>query len=67
MDNITGKGWVAGIIVWVAVMWNGTTGIACLRTNSCDGGDLFWFAVIGLGMLAPSWLVASLVSRYWNK
>lgn len=67
MDNITGKGWVAGIIAWIAIMWYATTQSACLRTDSCDGGDLFLFAIIGLGMLAPSWLVATLVSSIWDK
>ena len=67
MDNITGKGWIAGIITWVTIMWYQSKQGACLRTHSCDGGDLFLFAIIGIVMLGPSWLVAMLVSNIWNK
>lgn len=66
MKKITGQGLVAGIIVWLAIMWYATTQSACLKTNSCGGGDLLLFAIIGLGMLAPSWIVASLVSSIFR-
>lgn len=44
-----------------------TTQNACLETNSCGGDDLFLFAIIGIGMLAPAWFVASFVSNIWGK
>jgi len=67
MNNITGKGWIAGIIAWILIMWYASTQSACLRTNSCDGGDLLLFAIIGIGMLVPSGFVAILVSGICDK
>ena len=66
MKKITGCGLVAGTIVWLVIMWYATTRYDCLKTNSCDGGDLLLSAVIGIGMLAPSWIVASLVSSIFG-
>ena len=67
MNKITGKGWVVGIITWLAIIWYATTQTACLKTKTCDGDDLFLFAVIGIGMLAPAGIVAFLVSNIFKK
>ena len=39
-----------------------TTQMACLR-QTCDGDDLFVFAIMSVGMLVPAGLVAFLVSE----
>ena len=62
MGKITGLGLVVGIIVWSAIEWYAITQCECLRTNSCDGEDLFISAVLGVGMLAPAGICAFLVS-----
>jgi len=62
MNNINGGGIVAGIITWLCIMWYATTQSYCLRTDTCGSGDMFLFAIIGVGMLVPAWLVAMLVS-----
>ena len=66
MKDINGAGWVAGAIAWIIIMWYVTTQSACLKTNSCDGGDMILFAIIGIGMLAPAWIAASVVSIFFG-
>lgn len=66
MGKITGLGWVAGAIAWLGIMIYASTQAACMRFQTCDGGDLVLFAVIGLGMLAPAWFVASVFSLFSN-
>lgn len=56
MNKLTGKGWIAGIITWLAIIWYATTQMACLKTKTCDGEDLFLFAIISVGMLVPAGL-----------
>ena len=63
MNKITGKGWIAGIITWLAIIWYATTQMACLKTKTCDGEDLFLFAIISVGLLVPAGLVAFIVSE----
>ncbi len=41
---------VAGI-VWIAIMVGVMSQSACLRQDSCGGGDMFMMAIIALGML----------------
>ena len=50
MKKITAPGLIAGVISWILIMWYATAQSACLKTSSCDGGDLLLFAVIGIGM-----------------
>lgn len=66
MKKITGIGLVAGIIVWLIIMWYATTQSKCLSTNSCKSDDLILFAIIGVGMLAPAWLAAFFVSTVFG-
>lgn len=67
MNKITGKGWIAGIISWLAIILYATTRMACLKTKTCDGDDLFIFAIISVGMLVPAGIVAFLVSEILKK
>ena len=67
MDKFTGTGLVAGTITWLACIGITITQLACLKTDSCGGGDFFVFALIGIGMLAPAWIVAMLVSDIFGE
>jgi len=62
MGKITGIGAIAGALAWLAIMLYASTKIECVKFNACDGKDLVLFAIIGLGMLVPAWVVAFLVS-----
>lgn len=67
MPKITGLGYVVGAIVWLAIMWYATTQSSCLVTRSCKGDDLLMFAAMGVGMLAPAWVAAAVVSSVFGK
>lgn len=66
MGKITGFGFIAGALVWLAIMIYASTKSECVKFNVCGGKDLFLFAIIGLGMLVPAWVVAFLVSNIVN-
>jgi hypothetical protein len=67
MGKVNGPGLIAGIISWLVIMWYAASQSECLNTKSCDGGNLVLFAIIGIGMLAPSWIFASIVSIFFEK
>jgi hypothetical protein len=67
MPKLNGKGLIAGIVVWVGIMIYTINQTACLKTNTCDGDDLFLTAVLAIGMLAPAWIVAIVVSGMFEK
>lgn len=67
MKDISGKGYIAGFITWIVIMIFTVTQASCLKTESCGGIDLLLFAIIGLGMLGPAWLVANFVSSELDK
>jgi hypothetical protein len=67
MGKINTFGLIAGTIAWILIMWYASTQSACLKTNSCDGEDMVLFAIIGIGMLAPSWIVASIASMFGSE
>jgi len=62
VNKINPFGFITGIIAWFLIMWYSSTQGECLQTKSCDGGDMIMFAVIGIGMLAPAWIIANIVS-----
>lgn len=62
MSKLNVKGLLAGVVVWIAIMGYAVTQFACLKLNQCGGGDIFIAAVLGIGMIAPGYLVALLVS-----
>ena len=61
MKEVTGRGFIAGLFVWLLATWGTAQEMACLD-SSCEAGDLMVFAVISVGFLAPAWLVADLAS-----
>lgn len=66
MKKITGPGYIVGAFFWLAIMWYATTKSACLQEHSCQGDDLFLFAILGIGMLGPAWLAASFISSVFG-
>jgi hypothetical protein len=64
MGKITGLGCVAGAIAWLGIMFYASTQVSCMQFQTCSGGDLVLFAIIGMGMLAPAWIVASIFSLF---
>lgn len=70
MKKITGPGLIAGIITWLGLMIYAT--IELYRdhlppiSDPCSIIDFLLFAIIGLGGLAPSWIVADLFSATWS-
>ena len=67
LPPINTVGLISGIIAWILIMWYATTQSECLRMDSCGAGSLILFAIIGLGMLAPAWLVALFVTTMTEK
>jgi hypothetical protein len=65
MKEVTGIGFISGLFVWLVVTWATAQDAACLP-YSCEASDLVLFAVIGIGFLAPAWLVAALTSLLLN-
>ncbi len=61
-SGITDRGYVVGAAFWVAVNIYGASQFACLRSHACGTSDLVGAALIGLGMLIPAGIVASLFS-----
>ena len=62
MNDISGGGFVAGLIAWLAIVGYFSTQMACLRSDACGAGDMVLFAVCAIGFLAPAWIVAVVVS-----
>lgn len=63
MSKIDGKGMIAGIIAWLALMAMMSAGMACVDSRSCGSEDFFMYGLIGIGMMAPSYFVAALLSK----
>lgn len=67
MGKISGVGLVAGAIAWLVIVSYTANQADCMRFNTCKTDDMVLFAIIGLGMLVPSWIVASVVSDMFKK
>ncbi len=63
MPTIDGKGMIAGIVAWFALMAMMSAGIACVDSRSCGSEDFFLYGLNGIGMLAPSYFVAAILSK----
>jgi len=62
MPKINIKGLIVGIIAWIGFMIFMINKTSCLSSNTCGSDDLFMSGVFAIAMIAPSWLVAGLVS-----
>ena len=62
MSDISARGFWVGLGFWLLVMFFGAQEAACLPA-SCGSFDLFLWAVIGIGMLAPAWIISSVLSK----
>ena len=62
MEEINGKGLLAGIVTWLLIVVIASYQADCLRYNGCGRNDLILHAIICVGMLVPAWLVAVMVS-----
>ena len=60
-EEVTGRGFIVGLCVWLMATWSTSQEMPCLR-SSCEAGDLVAFAAIGICFLAPAWLAADLSS-----
>lgn len=63
MSKIDGKGMIAGIIAWLALIAMMSAGMACIDTRSCGSEDFLMYGLIGIGLMAPSYFVAAVVSK----
>lgn len=63
MSKIDGKGMIAGIIAWLVLMAMMSAGMACIDTRSCGSEDFLMYGLIGIGLMAPSYFVAAVVSK----
>lgn len=63
VSRIDEKGVIAGAIVWLALMGMMSTLMSCVESRSCGSEDFFMYALIGVGMVAPSYFVAVLFSK----
>jgi len=61
--KIDERGVIAGGIVWLALMAMMSAAMSCIETQSCGSEDFFMYALIGIGMLAPSYFVAAILSK----
>lgn len=63
MSKIDGKGMIAGIIAWLALIAMMSAGMACIDTRSCGSEDFLMYGLIAIGLMAPSYFVAAVVSK----
>jgi nitric oxide reductase large subunit len=54
---------IAGGIVWLALMAIMSAAMSRIETQSCGSEDFFMYALIGIGMLAPSYFVSAIFSK----
>jgi hypothetical protein len=66
MKDLNWAGLIVGVIAWFVIMWYATSQSACLKFNTCKSDDMFIFAIIGVGMLAPAWIAALFGSAFFN-
>jgi hypothetical protein len=68
MDHkISQSGIVIGVIAWFFSIFIAISSMACLKYgHSCDGFDLFLFAIISVGMLAPAYVAALIFSAVFG-
>jgi hypothetical protein len=63
MDNkFDGLDFGVAACSWIVCLIFATTQVACLKVNSCGGGDMFLFGIIAVGMLAPAWVTMLIFS-----
>ena len=60
------KGRVAGVVAWMIFLLWGISDLACLKASICGGWDLLLWSMISVGMLGPAWIVACLVSEFFE-
>jgi len=63
VSRIDERGAIAGALVWLALMAMMATLMSCVEARSCGSEDFFMYALIGVGMVAPSYFVAALLSK----
>jgi len=63
VSKIDGRGMIAGIIAWLVLMAMISAGMACVDSRSCGSEDFFMYGLNGIGMLAPSYFVAAIMSK----
>jgi len=66
MKKMHRYGVVAGCIAWFIFCVFQSGEASCVRLGRCDRGDLIVFCVVGIGMMAPAYVVALLVSTYFD-
>lgn len=62
MKDLNTPGVIAGLVAWISINLYAVSQSECLRSNSCGGDDLMISAAIGVGLLAPAWIVALIFS-----
>jgi hypothetical protein len=60
-------GIVLGFIAWLSLMIITAGDSECARNQRCGADDLVLSAIIGIGMLVPSWLLALVISNLLKK
>lgn len=65
-EELTGPGVTVGVIVWLVIM-------AMVGSETAPGasmgvsGDAIVLGIIAIGMLAPAWIAASLISIFLKR
>jgi len=67
-DKINGKGFVAGLISWIVICYFTIQSGSCMKYgNSCGGFEMLILMIVGIGFLAPAYVIATIVSDLTKK
>jgi hypothetical protein len=67
--KLNGIGVIAGAIGWVGIILYSTSQVQCVRIYydyACGSSDLFVSSIMGVGMLAPAYFIAYIVSTFFD-
>ena len=65
--EINGKALGASVIAWFFICLYTANQFSCLKIHNCGAGDLFMGLIIGVGMLAPAWVVYGVCETIFKK
>ena len=67
MKTMTTRGLVVAGIAWLIIIVYASTQMACLGTRSCNSVDMVLFALIGVSLIVPAYLLVVLIGAFWDK
>lgn len=67
-NEINGKGFVAGLISWLLICYFAIQSASCMKFGkTCGGFEMLILMILGIGFLAPAYLIATIVSDLTKK